>query len=228
MAKMILAVASVAVLSTTFPSSASAGGGKANLPQAASVPQTPIRGADISFTLQEERAGTTVTDGQAVQPVEAVLSRLGANYVRLRVWVDPPSGYSTIDSALALGRRAQAQGMRILLDLHYSDFWADPTYQAIPASWQGQSLPVLAQTVRRYTADALARFTAQGTPVSMIQIGNEISNGILWPLGQVNRTDGTHWAEMAMLVNAGIAGARDASPSTQVMLHIESGTDQAR
>jgi arabinogalactan endo-1,4-beta-galactosidase len=187
-----------------------------------------IRGADLSFTLQEEAAGTVLADGGGDAPIESVLAAAGANYVRLRVWVDPWPGFSSLDSALALAARAKAQGMRVLVDLHYSDVWADPTYQSIPAAWTGQPLRTLADTVRQYTGDVLRAFAAQGTPADMVQIGNEMSNGILWPLGKVQRPDGEHWADLAVLLNAGIAGARAAAPKTEVMLHIESGADKGR
>jgi len=108
--------------------------------------------------------------------------------VRLRLWVDPPAGYSDLQSVLAMARRAKAAGMRILLDPHYSDFWADPQKQPTPAAWAGQDLPTLAATVRAYTRDALNALSAQGTPAQMLQLGNEIRNGILWPTGQLDGT----------------------------------------
>jgi arabinogalactan endo-1,4-beta-galactosidase len=146
----------------------------------------------------------------------------------LRVWNAPPAGYSTLDSALTLARRAKQAGMKVLLDLHYSDFWADPGKQATPRSWAGQNLSTLAGTVRAYTRDALAAFARQGTPVDMVQVGNEITNGMLFPLGQIYRPDGQHWPEFATLLKAGIAGARDGNPAGNtlaVMVHIDRGGD---
>ncbi|MGH3486836.1 MAG: glycosyl hydrolase 53 family protein, partial [Actinopolymorphaceae bacterium] len=143
-----------------------------------------VRGADIGFTLQEEAIGNELRDPQGrVRPIEKILEGEGATHVRLRVWTNPPAGYSTLESALELGRRAQQAGLEILLNLHYSDFWADPGKQPTPAEWQGQDLPTLADTVRRYTRDAVAAFAAQGTPVDMVQIGNEITSGMLHPIG---------------------------------------------
>jgi arabinogalactan endo-1,4-beta-galactosidase len=144
--------------------------------------------------------------------------------VRLRVWNAPPAGYSTLSSALTLARRAKQAGLKVLLDLHYSDFWADPGTQATPRAWAGQSLSTLAGTVRAYTRDAVAAFAQQGSPVDMVQVGNEITNGMLFPLGQVYRSDGQHWAEFATLLKAGIAGARDAN-APAVMVHIDRGGD---
>ena len=110
----------------------------------------------------------------------------GANYVRMRLWVNPPPGYSDLASDLALARSVHAAGMKIYLDIMYSDFWADPQHQDIPAAWQGQDLAQLTTTVQSYTQQVISAFAQQGTPVDLVSIGNEIRNGILWPVGQVN------------------------------------------
>ncbi len=187
-----------------------------------------VRGGDISFTPQLEAVGVTFRDHGVVAPVERILHQHGANYVRLRVWVNPPAGYSNEASALALGRRAARAGEKILLDLHYSDFWADPGHQTIPAAWQGQDLATLAATVQAYTRHVVADFARQHTPVDIIQIGNEVTAGILWPVGQIYQSDGQHWAEFATLLKAGIAGARAGNPANhrlRVMLQIDRGGD---
>jgi arabinogalactan endo-1,4-beta-galactosidase len=183
-----------------------------------------IRGADISFTLQEEAIGKVYRDGGTAAPIERILANRGSNYVRLRVWTAPPAGYSTLSSALTLGRRAHQAGMKILLNLHYSDFWADPGKQPTPAAWAGQNLSTLATTVRTYTRDAVRAFTQQGTPVSMVQVGNEITNGMLHPLGEIYRSDGEHWPEFATLLKAGVTGAREAG-APSIMIHIDRGGD---
>lgn len=193
-------------------------------PKAVAATGPRVRGADISFTPQEEAAGRSYRDNGAVQPVERILSARGANYVRLRVWTAPPAGYSTLSSALTLGRRARQAGLKILLNLHYSDFWADPGKQPIPAAWSGQNLSTLAQTVRAYTRDAVSAFARQGTPVSTVQVGNEITSGMLFPLGQIYRDGGEHWPEFTTLLKAGITGAREAG-APSVMVHIDRGGD---
>jgi arabinogalactan endo-1,4-beta-galactosidase len=183
-----------------------------------------IRGTDISFTLQEEAIGKVYRDGGAARPIEQILAARGSNYIRLRVWTAPPAGYSTLQTALTLGRRAAQAGMKILLNLHYCDFWADPGKQPTPAAWASQNLSTLSATVRAYTRDAVAAFARQGTPVSMVQVGNEITNGMLWPLGQIYRSDGQHWPEFTTLLKAGIAGAREAG-APSIMVHIDRGGD---
>jgi arabinogalactan endo-1,4-beta-galactosidase len=189
---------------------------------------TAIRGADISSTLQVEATGRRVFVRDEAVPVERLLSNAGANYVRLRIWVDPHGGGSDAASALILARRAKSVGLDVLLDLHYSNSWADPQNQTIPAAWLGQDLPTLIETVHSYTRGIIGDFARQGTPVDMVQVGNEVTWGILWPTGAVHGDHGEHWDAFAALLNAGIAGVRDASPAghhTAVMLHTDRGGD---
>lgn len=182
-------------------------------------------GADLSFELEEERVGNHFTDldGQ-ILPSHQILRRHGANYVRLRLWVDPPGGYNNLESDLAMAKRIKANGMKLLLDIHYSDFWADPGKQIIPRAWQGQDLPTLERTVENYTRQVIAAFAAQGTPVDMVQIGNAITNGILWPLGKIQGNQG--WDSFVALLKAGIRGAMKGSPAghrPRIVLHVDQG-----
>ena len=191
-----------------------------------------VRGADISFTLQEEAAGSRFRDlNGRPGPVEKIIANNGGNYVRLRVWTDPPEGYSTLDSALVLAKRAKRAGMKVLLDLHYSDFWADPGKQPTPVAWQGQDLPTLAETVRHYTSDAVRAFAKQGTPVDMVQVGNEVTSGMLFPTGQLYPAAGPQqWPQFATLLKAGIRGAHQGAPrdhQPRIMIHIDRGGDNS-
>jgi arabinogalactan endo-1,4-beta-galactosidase len=183
-------------------------------------------GADLSFTQQEEAAGTRFTDaGKQSDPVR-ILRAHGGDWVRMRLWLDPPPGFSDLANDLALARRVKAAGMKIYLDIHYSDFWADPQHQDIPAAWQGQDLATLAETVRAYTHDVIAAFARQRTPVDMVSIGNEIRNGMLWPIGQIDWTADTGWDNLATLLRAGVEGAESANPRghrLRVMLHYDQG-----
>jgi arabinogalactan endo-1,4-beta-galactosidase len=187
-----------------------------------------IVGDDLSFAVQEAAVGNTYRDRGVTALPEQILRDHGSNYVRLRLWNDPPGGYSNLDSVLAMARRAKAAHLRILLDFHYSDFWADPQKQPTPAAWEGQDLATLAQTVRSYTRDVLDRLRAQGTPASMVAIGNEIRNGMLWPTGQLDWEAGTGWDNLGTLLRAGAAGASDArGPRPRIMIHFDQGGDNA-
>ena len=184
------------------------------------------RGADLSFTPQEIAAGAHFTDrGRPASPI-TIMRDHGANYVRMRLWVNPPPGYSDLSSDLALARQVRAAGMKVYLDIMYSDFWADPQHQNIPAAWAGQDLAQLTQTVRAYTQQVTGAFAKQGTPVDMVAIGNEIRNGILWPVGQVDPGTGAGYDALATLLKAGVAGARAANPPGHkllVMMHYDQG-----
>lgn len=188
----------------------------------------PDRGADLSFEPQEEAAGAHFSDDGTTASALSILNHHGLNYVRLRLWVNPPAGYSNLASDLAMARRIKAAGDRFYLDIHYSDFWADPQHQVIPAAWQGQSLAALTDTVNRYTREVISRFAAQGTAPDMVSIGNEIRNGMLWPVGQVNWSTNTGWDNLTQLLRAGVAGARAANPAGHrmlIMLHFDQGGD---
>ena len=190
-------------------------------------------GADLSFTPQELAAGATFSyNGRPGTPV-SIMHEAGANYVRMRLWVNPPPGYSDLASDLALARQVRATGMKIYLDIMYSDFWADPTHQNIPAAWQGQDLAQLTATVRSYTQQVISAFAQQGTAVDLVSIGNEIRNGILWPVGEINCASGTTcggWDNLAQLLTAGVAGARAGNPAGHqllVMMHYDQGGNNA-
>ncbi|MBX6387735.1 MAG: glycosyl hydrolase 53 family protein [Frankia sp.] len=188
-------------------------GGTAARPDGGS-PSPRIRGADISFTLQEEAVGNQVSENGQIRPIERILSRHGANWVRLRILVDPPEGYgSDLSSALELARRAHAAGLRVLLNLHYSDVWADPRNQAIPKDWEKRDLDTLARQVHDYTRDVVRAFAQQGTPADMVALGNEVSRGFLWPLGRLgpDRPDGG-WPGFLRLMRAAADGARAGNP----------------
>ncbi|GIM88325.1 glycoside hydrolase family 53 protein [Paractinoplanes toevensis] len=211
----LLAGAGGLALSTLLPSVAEAHGRSTTL---------SVRGADLSFLPQLEEAGVRYRDlAGRVRPAERIFAAAGANYIRLRVWVDPPDGYSDKARALHLARRAKRAGLKILLDPHYSDFWADPGKQPIPASWP-TDLPGLLKKIRSYTRELVRDFARQGTPIDMIQIGNEITNGILWPAGQLYLPDGTQqWLAFTDLLKAGRRGALEGQPDAKIVLHIDRG-----
>jgi arabinogalactan endo-1,4-beta-galactosidase len=193
-------------------------------------PSLSIRGADLGFALQEEVAGTTYRDlrGRRGSP-ESILADYGANWIRLRVWTNPPEGYSTLGSALRMAKKAARQDMKILLNLHYADFWADPGKQPVPEAWAGQDLATLSETVRRYTRDAVRAFARQGTPVDMVQVGNEVTNGMLHPVGELYPPgQPQRWTEFTTLLKAGIKGAKEGAPwwrQPKIMIHIDRGGD---
>jgi arabinogalactan endo-1,4-beta-galactosidase len=154
--------------------------------------------------------------------------------------VDPADGYHDTDELLAMAARAKALGLKVLVDLHYSDFWADPGKQWTPAAWVGQTFPELKQTFTDYTGDVVTALVAQGTPPDMIQLGNEINPGLLWDYaatwtGTSCADDGLggtrceahteNWDHVAELLTAGYQAVKAASPGTKVVLHLGDGGD---
>jgi arabinogalactan endo-1,4-beta-galactosidase len=186
-----------------------------------------VLGHDLSTLQQLESIGKQFSDHGRVQPLERIVAQHGATYVRERLWVNPPAPFNDLPHVLKMARRIKEAGMKLLLDFHYSDFWADPGKQYTPQSWQGQDLPTLANTVYNYTRDVLEQLARQGTPADLVQTGNEVTDGMLWPLGQIYVGSEQHWVEFTTLLKAAIAGARDGGRHTdlRVMVHIDRGGD---
>lgn len=194
--------------------------------------RTPwLAGADVSALTTFEQHGAVYREGRKAGDALAILRAGGVDCFRLRLFV-APSGVDveTNDLAytIALAQRVKRSGAKLVLDLHYSDTWADPSKQFKPAAWAGLALPELAATVRRYTADVLRAFTAAGVAPDYVQLGNEITNGMLWPEGHVDyaqSSDTEAWERLGLLLRAayeGLAEAYPATPRPLTILHIES------
>ncbi len=190
-------------------------------------------------TLEETEAlgGVFRQDGQADDLVR-ILAQNGTNAARLRLWVDPygedgaPFGGGTCDLPLVirLARRAKDAGMRFLLDLHYSDFWCDPGRQLPPKAWKTLRLDELETRVYDYTRNVLHTLEQAGLTPDMVQVGNEITNGMLWPIGRLSDPEPGKARQgfdaLSKLVNAGCRAVRDGS-SARIMLHLERSGDNA-
>ncbi|MEV4017959.1 arabinogalactan endo-1,4-beta-galactosidase [Nonomuraea angiospora] len=180
-----------------------------------------IRGADVSGLAKSEAYGGVYRDARG-RPGDAlrILSDAGLNYIRLKVWVNPADGYNTKARILPVAKRAKALGMRLLVDFHYSDTWADPGKQIKPAAWESLTLDQLTQAVYDHTYDVLAALRRQGTTADMVQVGNEINGGLLWPDGS-----NSDWPSTARLLNAGYDAVKRVSRATEVVLHLANGGD---
>ena len=184
------------------------------------------KGVDISFLPQCMDAGMKVRDldGSEKEPFE-LLEKYGVNAVRLRIWHTPGNvpesgGYCDFAHTAAMAEEIRRHGMQFMLDFHYSDFWADPGQQRKPKAWEGLDSCQLEEAVYRYTRDTLLALQERGLLPDIVQIGNEIRSGLLFPDGEL-----PDYAGMVRLVNAGIRGARSvAGPSEmQVMIHLDQG-----
>jgi len=216
-----------------------------------------ILGADVS-TAQEHDPDYIDTDGQT-KSIFDLLKNHGFNYIRLRTFVDPMAAggyassangcsglsesYGDKDHVIAYGKQAKDAGMGLLLDFHYSDVWADPGNQIIPASWRSASTTQeLAGLLAAYTKDVLEDAIAAGARPDMVQIGNEITPGMVahlpgsstdcWgnspgsvsAIGGINSSEDA-WDRLAILLKAGIDAVREVDPTIKIMLHIENTDD---
>lgn len=186
---------------------------------AGSAGKVDIQGADVSQLPKNEDHGAVYRNRWG-RPGDAlrILRDNGVNYLRLKVWVDPADGYSDKANVLAMARRAQALGLKLLVDFHYSDAWADPGKQNKPHAWADLPFAELKQALYDHTYDVLAALKAQRTPADLAQVGNEINGGLLWPDGRWD-----NWDQLAALLTAGSTAVTDASPRTKVVLHLAEG-----
>ena len=184
------------------------------------------KGMDISSLPQSLAEGMRVKDRDGSETeVFELLKEYGVNAVRLRIWNDPEcvpeaKGYCSLQHTLEMARKVRENHMSFLLDFHYSDFWADPANQRKPKAWEAFSFSELEEAVYAFTRDTLLRLKEEGALPDMVQIGNEIRSGLLFPEGELPDYEG-----MVRLVNAGIRGAREvAGPEQmQVMIHLDQG-----
>ncbi len=189
-----------------------------------------ILGADISFLPELESRGMKFSDNGKPGDAIEILKAHGFNYIRLRLFVDPagPKGYSPgkgfcdLAHTMAMAKRIKAAGMKFLLDFHYSDYWADPQQQNEPAAWVGEDFNGVKKSLYDFTVKAMTALKEQGTTPDMVQVGNEINHGMVWPDGEINNLD-----SLAQLIYEGAKGVKAVSPSTIIMLHIALGGQNA-
>lgn len=183
------------------------------------MPEGFIRGVDVSTVLSLEESGVTFRDTQGqVADLFDVLADAGVTDVRVRVWNDPwdaeghgyGGGNVDVARAVEIGRRATAAGLGVLVDFHYSDFWADPGKQKAPKAWAALTTEEKATAVGDYTTESLQAFEDAGVDVEMVQVGNETNNGVAGVTG---------WDGMSQLFSAGSAAVRDVFPDALVALH---------
>ncbi|KAL9105558.1 MAG: hypothetical protein Q9227_009302 [Pyrenula ochraceoflavens] len=186
------------------------------------------KGADWSSLLVEEASGHSYKNtAGSTQPLETILKSSGVNTVRQRLWVNPSDGNYNIAYNIKLGKRAKAAGLNVYLDMHFSDTWADPGHQTTPAAWQKYNVDDLAWEVYNYTKDTMDSFQANGVPLSIVAIGNEITAGMLWPLGQLSKSGGAY--NTARFLHSASAGIKDStiSPKPLIMIHLDNGWNSA-
>ncbi len=181
-------------------------------------------GADLSFLKAAEDRGVEFKENGVTRPGLDIFADHGYDWIRLRLFHSPDRLPNDLEYTIELALEAQKRGMKFLLDYHYADSWADPQQQYIPAAWDTSNYESLRDSVYEYTKRTMEAFKAAGVMPEMVQIGNEIRNGMMWPIGKLPE----HWDEFAGLIQAGIDGvdaARAQEPRPLIMVHYDNGAD---
>ena len=193
-----------------------------------------VKGADTSHLLQLEDYGGRFYHQGVQKDLLQILRDCGFNAIRIKVWNDPgnsccfpadqsdPAGYNNPAHVLELAIRAKAMGFRIMIDFHYSDWWADPGKQHTPHEWEGQDVNQLRSSLYNFTHHVLSILGGNGITPEWVQIGNEISNGMVWPVGSTD-----NWDNLAALIKEGYLATKAIDPSIKVVLHYDNGCNHS-
>lgn len=182
-------------------------------------------GADCSCITEQEHDGVLFYDsvGQASDGMR-VMRDAGMNAIRLRVWVNHTTGWCNKEDVIVKAKRATALKLRVMIDFHYSDFFADPGRQNIPIDWKDYDIEQMKQAVANHTTDVLSALKEEGVSPEWIQVGNETRNGMLWPMGQLWNNTGdlpNGWKNYAALTTAGYDACKTIFPDALVIVHID-------
>lgn len=182
-------------------------------------------GADISGTTEMEARGRKLYNARGeLRENTALMHELGLNAVRLRVWVNPRGGWSGKDDVLEMAKRAKYYGMAVMIDFHYSDWWADPGKQHIPGAWQYFKYDEMKYELAGHTREVLQLLKAHDIDVRWVQVGNETTNGFLWPMGRAE----DNMEQYAGLTQAGYDAVKQVYPDAKVIVHLDGGCDRKR
>ncbi len=228
--KMTSIFSAILVASTAFIGSACHQDGPVTNPKQEPA-EAPVKttgfakGADVSWLTQMESEGIKFyTPGETrieMECMELLRDFCGINSIRLRVWVNPADGWNSIDDVVVKALRAERLGLRTMIDFHFSDTWADPGHQQMPAAWEGLSLEQLQVALADHVTETLTALKEAGVTPEWVQIGNETTPGMMLPVGSVDNP-----AALVALNNAGYAAAKAVLPDVKVLVHLDSGNNQ--
>ena len=185
-----------------------------------------VKGMDLSTLIELERCGAKYYDDGKEMDILDIMKKYDVDTIRIRLWNDPWSetgesygaGENDLKTSLEIAKRVTDAGFGVLLNFHYSDFWADPGKQFKPKAWADYGVEELEKAVYDFTAETMEVFEKEGVNITMVQVGNELSNGLLWPEGKVPNYD-----NIAKFVNAGIRGVRKVDGKVPIMIHLDNG-----
>lgn len=181
------------------------------------------RGADVSWVTQMESEGEKfyTFEGVETECMQLLRDFCGVNSIRLRVWVNPAEGWNSIDDVVVKARRAERLGLRTMIDFHFSDTWADPGHQQMPAAWEGLSFEELKGAVATHVTEVLTALKGAGVTPEWVQIGNETTPGMMLPVGSVDNP-----AQLTALNNSGYDAVKSVFPEAKVIVHLDAGNNQ--
>ncbi len=194
-------------------------------PKARVVQTDFVKGADVGFLTGQEKRGVKFHDrnGNERECLELLKTDYQISAIRMRVWVNPRFGSCDKNELLAMAKRVKALGMDLMVDFHYSDSWADPAKQPIPAAWKDHSYEELLNDVRQHTIDVLSLLKANGIAPRWVQVGNETANGMLWPMGHIEKNP----AQYAGFIREGYDAVKSVFPEAIVIVHLDRGHKQS-
>jgi arabinogalactan endo-1,4-beta-galactosidase len=227
MKKVLLVCFAGLLFSILSCSKSNSGGGQSVVTPVYTAPKvssTFAKGADVSWVTQMEASKYKFYDKTGTQQdLFALMKSIGFNSIRLRAWVNPSTNWCNTADVVAKAVRAKNAGLKILIDFHYSDTWADPGDQTKPAAWASLDFPTLQTTLYNYTVGVMNTLKSNGVTPDWVQVGNETNDGMLWEDGRAS----THMANFAALVKSGYTAVKSVSSSTKVIVHVSNGFDNS-
>ncbi|MGH7940859.1 MAG: glycoside hydrolase family 53 protein [Limisphaerales bacterium] len=195
-----------------------------------------IAGADLSLLTYFESKGIVYKDQGQPEDAINILKKHGINCIRLRLFTssrqqaqtDPYDYINNLAYTVPLAARVKKAGLQLMIDFHYSDTWADPGHQATPCAWTHLAFPQLVEQMREYNSNCIAAFRSASAMPDYVQVGNEITGGMLWPYGQLSGSNPKkEWSQFADLMKSAIQGIKDASGQQmpKIIVHIDRGGD---
>lgn len=189
-----------------------------------------IKGMDLSVLKELQDLGAKYYDHGVETDILEIMKRYDVDTIRIRLWHDPYSpdgepygaGGNDLQTSLTIAKMVTDAGLGVLLNFHYSDFWADPGKQIKPKAWKDYGVEELEKAVYEYTVEMMTVFRENGVNLKMVQVGNELTSGLLWPEGKVPNYD-----NIARFVNAGIRGVRNVDGKVPIMIHLDNGGNNA-
>lgn len=185
-----------------------------------------VKGADISWVTEMEKMGKKFYNASGAETdCFQLMKEIGMDAIRLRVWVDPVGGWCNREETVAKALRVKAQGLKLMVDFHYSDLWADPGRQTKPEAWKDYTVDQLKKAVADHTKDVLNALKLKGVTPEWVQVGNETRNGMLWEERKLWSESGSlnHWGQYAALSNSGYNAVKSVFPNATVIVHIDNG-----